>query len=211
MTHRPAGPWNISELPGPDPAEELVDLGGLLVPMPEEGELRVEVAEGVIVAATVVLGGSAVQLQAFAAPEDGAWEGFRAGLVRGIVADGGTAVVVPGTFGPEVRARVDQEEPDGTRYGQEVRFVGVDGPGWMLRGVFSGLIARRPGRLAGPLAETFRRTVVVPPGYPMQPEETIPLHLPEDTGELIEDPDPQGQVRRPRTRRPRLHLRRRRT
>ncbi|MFF2023058.1 DUF3710 domain-containing protein [Streptomyces sp. NPDC058171] len=208
MTHRPAGPWDISELPDPDLVEGRFDLGGLLVPVPDEGELRVEVAAEVIVAATVVLKGSAVQLQAFAAPEGGAWEGFRARLVRGVVAEGGTAVVVPGTFGPEVRARVHREEPDGTRYGQEVRFVGVDGPGWTLRGVFSGLIARRPGRLAGPLAETFRRTVVVPPGYPMQPEETIPLYLPDAALEPLDGPEPEPPVRRPRTGRSRLRRRR---
>ncbi|MFD5552714.1 DUF3710 domain-containing protein [Streptomyces sp. NPDC127068] len=208
MTHRPAGPWDVSEVP--DPAEGRFDLGGLLVPVPDEGELRVEVVDGVIVAATVVLGGSAVQLQAFAAPEHGAWEELRAGLVHGIVARGGTAVVAPGTFGPEVRARVHQEEPDGTRYWQEVRFAGVDGPGWTLRGVFSGLLARRPGRLAGPLAESFRRTVVVPPGHPREPGETIPLHLPDAAMEPVDDPEPEQPVRLPRNGRPRLRLRRRR-
>ncbi|MEU5979985.1 DUF3710 domain-containing protein [Streptomyces sp. NPDC047315] len=204
MTHRPAGPWDISELPDPDPAEERVDLGGLLVPVSGVVEVRVDLVGEVPVAATVILGGSSVQLQAFAAPEDGGWEDIRGRIVRGIVDQGGTAEESPGTFGPEVRARMYEEAHDGAGSWQEIRFAGVDGPGWVLRGVFYGLIARRPGRLAGPLAETFRRTVVVLPGYPMEPDEAIPLRLPDvATAEPAEDPDSERPFPRPRTR-PRL-------
>jgi hypothetical protein len=208
MTNRPAGPWDVSELP--DPAAGRFDLGGLLVPVPADAELRVEVVDGAIVAATVVLGGSLLQLQAFAVPEAGAWEKNRRRLAQVAVAEGGTAEEAPGTFGPEVRARLREEASDGTVIWHDVRFTGVDGPGWLLRGVFFGLIARRPGRLAGPLAETFRGTVVVPPGHPMEPNEMIPLHLPDATTEPSEGPDPEQRVQRPGTRRPRLRRRRRR-
>ena len=63
---RPDGPWDSSEVS--NPGEGRVDLGGLFVPGVEGMELRVEVAGDAIVAATVVLRDSAVQLQAFAAP-----------------------------------------------------------------------------------------------------------------------------------------------
>ncbi|WP_217146131.1 DUF3710 domain-containing protein, partial [Streptomyces sp. AC627_RSS907] len=63
---RPDGPWDISEVG--NPGEGRVDLGGLFVPGVEGMELRVEVAGDSIVAATVVLRDSAVQLQGFAAP-----------------------------------------------------------------------------------------------------------------------------------------------
>lgn len=69
---RPDGPWDHSELENPE--EGRVDLGGLLVPGVEGMELRVEVAGDAIVAATLVLGNSAIQLQAFAAPKsEGIW------------------------------------------------------------------------------------------------------------------------------------------
>lgn len=58
---RPDGPWDISEVTKPD--EGRVDLGGIFVPGVEGMELRVEVAGDAIVAATVVLRDSAVQLQ----------------------------------------------------------------------------------------------------------------------------------------------------
>ncbi|NEE52050.1 DUF3710 domain-containing protein, partial [Streptomyces sp. SID8455] len=69
---RPDGPWDLSEVS--QPGEGRVDLGGIFVPGVEGMELRVEVAGDAIVAATVVLRDSAVQLQAFAAPKrQGIW------------------------------------------------------------------------------------------------------------------------------------------
>ncbi|MGW2856333.1 DUF3710 domain-containing protein, partial [Streptomyces sp. NPDC001215] len=64
---RPDGPWDDTEVR--EPGEGRVDLGGLFVPGVEGMELRVEVAGDAIVAATVVLRDSAIQLQAFAAPK----------------------------------------------------------------------------------------------------------------------------------------------
>lgn len=73
---RPDGPWDLSEVSEPDKGR--VDLGGVFVPGVEGMELRVEVAGDAIVAATVVLRDSAIQLQAFAAPRrEGLWDEVR--------------------------------------------------------------------------------------------------------------------------------------
>ena len=78
---RPDGPWDSSEVR--EPAEGRVDLGGLFVPGVDGMELRVEVAGDAIVAATVVLRDSAVQLQAFAAPKrEGIWGEVREEIGR---------------------------------------------------------------------------------------------------------------------------------
>ncbi|MFJ4778872.1 DUF3710 domain-containing protein [Streptomyces sp. NPDC088762] len=176
---RPDGPWDVSEVPG-NPADGRVDLGGILVPGVEGMELRVEVAGDAIVAATVVLGDSAVQLQAFAAPrKEGIWGEVREEIAAGIIQQGGIIDEAEGPLGWELRARVPRQLPDGQIGEQLVRFVGVDGPRWFLRGVISGQGAVRP-ESAGLLEQIFRDTVVVRGDGPMAPRDPIVLKLPND-------------------------------
>ncbi|WP_199548864.1 DUF3710 domain-containing protein [Streptomyces sp. N35] len=175
---RPDGPWDVSEVGRP--AEGRVDLGGLFVPGVEGMELRVEVAGDAIVAATVVLQDSAVQLQAFAAPKkEGIWGEVREEIASGITKQGGVIDEVEGPLGWELRAQVPVQLPDGTGGVQVVRFVGVDGPRWFLRGVISGQGAVQP-QAAGLLEQIFRDTVVVRGEGPMAPRDPIVLKLPED-------------------------------
>ncbi|MEU5213603.1 DUF3710 domain-containing protein [Streptomyces sp. NPDC020742] len=175
---RPDGPWDVSEVH--DPGEGRVDLGGLFVPGVEGMELRVEVAGDAIVAATVVLQDSAVQLQAFAAPRnEGIWAEVREEIATGITQQGGVVDVVEGPLGWELRAQVPVQLPDGTNGVQVVRFVGVDGPRWFLRGVISGQGAVQP-QAAGVLEHIFRDTVIVRGEGPMAPRDPIVLKLPDD-------------------------------
>ncbi|MCX4723247.1 DUF3710 domain-containing protein [Streptomyces sp. NBC_01306] len=175
---RPDGPWDISEVR--EAAEGRVDLGGLFVPGVEGMELRVEVAGDAIVAATVVLRDSAVQLQGFAAPKkEGIWGEVREEIASGITQQGGIIDEVEGPLGWELRAQVPVQLPDGTNGVQLVRFVGVDGPRWFLRGVISGQGAVQP-EAAGVLEQIFRDTVVVRGEGPMAPRDPIVLKLPDD-------------------------------
>ncbi|TDC22553.1 DUF3710 domain-containing protein [Streptomyces sp. 8K308] len=175
---RPDGPWDLSEVG--NPSEGRVDLGGLFVPGVQGMELRVEVAGDAIVAATVVLKDSAVQLQAFAAPKrEGIWAEVREEIAAGITQQGGVIEEIEGPLGWELRARVPVQLPDGKRGMQVVRFVGVDGPRWFLRGVISGQGAVQP-QAAGVLEQIFRDTVVVRGEGPMAPRDPIVLKLPQD-------------------------------
>ncbi|MEV0277538.1 DUF3710 domain-containing protein [Streptomyces sp. NPDC050610] len=175
---RPDGPWDISEVR--EPGEGRVDLGGIFVPGVEGMELRVEVAGDAIVAATLVLRDSAVQLQAFAAPKrEGIWREVRDEIAGGITQQGGVVDEVEGPLGWELRAQVPVQLPDGTNGVQLVRFVGVDGPRWFLRGVISGQGAVQPDT-AGLLEQIFQDTVVVRGDSPMAPRDPIVLKLPDD-------------------------------
>lgn len=175
---RPDGPWDVSEVSAP--GEGRVDLGGLFVPGVQGMELRVEVAGEAIVAATVVLKDSAVQLQAFAAPKrEGIWSEVREEIAAGITQQGGVIDEVEGPLGWELRAQVPVQLPDGKRGMQLVRFVGVDGPRWFLRGVISGQGAVQP-EAAGLLEQIFRDTVVARGEHPMAPRDPIVLKLPQD-------------------------------
>ncbi|MGW8377243.1 DUF3710 domain-containing protein [Streptomyces sp. ODS28] len=175
---RPDGPWDVEEVT--DPTQGRVDLGGMFVPGVEGMELRVEVAGDAIVAATIVLQDSAVQLQAFAAPKrEGIWDEVREEIASGITQQGGVIDEVEGPFGWELRAQVPVQLPDGTNGVQVVRFIGVDGPRWFLRGVISGQGAVQP-ETAGLLEQIFTDTVVVRGESPMAPRDPIVLKLPED-------------------------------
>lgn len=175
---RPDGPWDVAELD--DPTEGRVDLGGMLVPGVENMELRVEVAGDAIVAATVVLGPSAVQLQAFAAPRsEGLWTEIRDEIASGITQQGGVVNEVEGPLGWELRAQVPVQLPDGNNGMQQVRFVGCDGPRWFLRGVISGQGAAQPDN-AAVLEQVFQATAVVRGEEPMAPRDPLVLKLPED-------------------------------
>lgn len=175
---RPDGPWDDSEVR--EPGEGRVDLGGLFVPGVEGMELRVEVAGDAIVAATVVLRDSAIQLQGFAAPKkEGIWGEVREEIGSGITQQGGIIEEVEGPLGWELRAQVPVQLPDGKSGYQVVRFVGVDGPRWFLRGVISGQGAVQP-QAAGLLEQIFQDTVVVRGEGPMAPRDPIVLKLPDD-------------------------------
>ncbi len=189
---RPDGPWDVSEVE--NPAEGRVDLGGLYVPGVEGMELRVEVAGDSIVAATVVLQDSAIQLQAFAAPKsEGIWREVREEIASGITQGGGVVDQVEGPLGWELRAQVPVQLPDGTGGVQLVRFVGCDGPRWFLRGVISGQGAVQP-QAAGVLEQIFRDAVIRRGDAPMAPRDPIVLKLPDDAQMMPEGgaPDQAG-------------------
>ncbi|CAM5250902.1 hypothetical protein SVIOM342S_03377 [Streptomyces violaceorubidus] len=104
---------------------------------------------------------------------------MREEIGSGITQQGGIVDEVEGPLGWELRAQVPVQLPDGTGGFQVVRFVGVDGPRWFLRGVISGQGAVQP-QAAGLLEQIFRDTVVVRGEGPMAPRDPIVLKLPND-------------------------------
>jgi hypothetical protein len=179
---RSEGPWDVSEV---ESSDAYVDLGGLWLPGREGMELRLEVEEdtGRVIAATIQLGGSAVQLQAFAAPRtSGIWDEIRREIASSVTRQGGTADEMPGVFGRELLARVPARGPDGRTTHQPARFAGIDGPRWFLRAVFHGEAAYQAEK-ATELESLVRGVVVVRGGDAMAPRELLTLRLPDGVGE----------------------------
>lgn len=176
------GPWDRDEVPG---TEGRLDLGSLWLPGIEGMEIRLEIDQtnGQVVGVSVVVGESALQLQAFAAPRTlGIWDDIRDEIVESIRNTGGQAEVVEGPFGTQIAAALPQVGADGTAVMTPVVFVGVDGPRWFLRGFMSGP-AVSDADLAGQLLGVFADTVVVRGTAAMAPRELLPLTLPEDAPE----------------------------
>jgi hypothetical protein len=171
-----AGPLDDSEANAVRP---YVDLGGVKVVPRENLQLRLEVEEGTnrVVAVGMDYAGSTLQVQPFAAPRtSGLWNEIRDQIVDQIQKQGGTTRIADGPFGPEVHAQIPAAlgGPEGSRL---VRFVGVDGPRWFLRGVISGDGTVDP-EAAAQIEDVFRSVVVVRGSTPMPPRDLIPLHIP---------------------------------
>ncbi len=185
---RSAGPFDATEV---DDDDGRLDLGALRLRGREGMELRLEIDQEQqhVIAATAVIGESALQLQAFAAPRTGGlWADIRSEIAVSIANQGGTADVEHGELGAELRTRMPSAGPDGRTVFAPARFLGVDGPRWFLRGVISGRGAIEDAA-AAPLLEIFRGTVVVRGSDPMAPRELLPLRLPqEDAAPLPPDP-----------------------
>ena len=193
---RDGGPWDVAELDDPGDLAGYVDLGGLRLPGRDGMELRLEVEEatGRVTAATVQLGTSAVQLQAFAAPRsEGIWGEIRGEIASSVTRQGGTADEVPGPFGTELLARIPTRTPDGRTAHQPARFAGIDGPRWFLRAVFHGEAAYEPAQ-AGVLEDFVRQVVVVRGAEAMAPRELLVLQLP-DAGQEAAAEEPAGEGR----------------
>ncbi|WP_347110780.1 DUF3710 domain-containing protein [Paenarthrobacter sp. S56] len=198
------GPWDIDEI---EDRDGYVDLGALLIAPVEGLQLRLEVEEATqrVVAVTMDLGGSSLQLQAFAAPRsEGLWDEIREQISQSVASQGGETEEVSGTFGTELVAKLPAEATDGSRGFRAARFMGVDGPRWFLRGVLGGAAALERDAAAG-LEELFRQVVVVRGDNPMPPRELLQLRLPKDAtstgpGHAAAAPDGASQgdaVRRP--------------
>jgi hypothetical protein len=188
---RPTGPWDVDDV---DDDVQRLDLGALRVPVPDGCEVRVDVQEDVVVAATVVDGRSALQIHAFAAPRsEGIWDEVRAEIAESLRSGGGSAEEGEGAFGRELRARLPTTEQGQAQ--QPARFLGVDGPRWFLRGLMTG-VGSTDAAQAGTLEGVFRDVVVVRGGEAMAPRDLLPLRLPREALAHIdgrEDEQPESQ------------------
>jgi Protein of unknown function (DUF3710) len=170
------GPYDVSEAPA---GVQRLDLGSLQIPAVPDVEVRVQAdPQGVIQQVVLVHGPNALQLGVFAAPRsEGIWDEVREEIRQSLFNDGAAAQEVKGDYGTELQARV--RTPDGLT---DLRFVGIDGPRWMVRGVYQGEVATNPAA-GGPLT-TCLEGLVVDRGQEAKPvREPLPLRLPREVAE----------------------------
>jgi hypothetical protein len=167
------GPYDVDEAPPEVPG---LDLGSLRIPAVDGVEVRVQAGpNGDVQQLALVSGASALQLDVFAAPRsEGIWEEVRAELTQSLLAAGASVEEVAGEYGVELRASL--RGPEGT---QELRYLGIDGPRWMVRAIYHGRAAVDPAA-AGPLAECLAGLVVDRGRQAMPVGERLPLRLPRE-------------------------------
>ena len=167
------GPWDVNDENVPD-YDEYLDMGSYYLPFLQGIELRVKAnrATQQVLGTTITYGSSSVEIEAFAAPKTlGLWDDVRADLIDANRA----AKKTEGVFGTEL------ELPVVVKGGRKVttRIVGIDGPRWMLRGIFSGKAATDPDSDETKALNRFFADIVVERGEePLAPRDLIPMHPP---------------------------------
>lgn len=168
------GPWDFNDDNAPDFSDYL-DFGSIYIPYFQGIELRVKKQRetGQVLGMTVTYGSSSVEVEAFAAPKTtGIWQDVCKDLLDGNI----QACTAQGEFGTELLLPVKVGGKSIT-----TRIVGVDGPRWMLRGVFSGPAATElaeNNNEAKQLDEWFKGIVVNRGEEPLVPRDLIPMHDP---------------------------------
>ena len=175
LSPRPLGPWDSSEISGP---AEGIDLGALIVPPFPQGDLRIDVDPdtNVPMAATAALPDAGVQVMVFAAPRSfGIWDDNLNQIASQATTNGQLVDRGTGVYGNEVRTKAVAS--DGSL--QSVRFVGIDGPRWLLRLAYIGRAAE--DRDAAAAFDDFVHGIVIQRDKEARaPGDHIPLTLPAD-------------------------------
>jgi hypothetical protein len=176
---RSVGPYDVTE--APDGIAQL-DLGALRIPAIDGVEVRVQAdSDGRIQQVVLVNGESALQLGVFAAPRsEGIWDEVRGEIRKQLFNDGVAVEEVDGVYGQELRARV--RTPEGLT---DIRFVGINGPRWLVRAVYQGPAAADP-TVAPALVECLERLVVDRGQEAMPVREPLPLRLPKEIADQQE-------------------------
>jgi hypothetical protein len=127
------GPFDIEDFDDAAVAVQgRLDLGSVLVPMPDGGQVQVELNEaGAPSAVWVVTPNGRFTIAAYAAPKSaGLWREVASELAESLRKDATSVSVQDGPWGREVV---------GVGNGGVVRFIGVDGYRWMVRCVVNGV------------------------------------------------------------------------
>jgi hypothetical protein len=170
------GPFDDSEAPQDDVAR--LDLGSVRLPMPTQSQIQVEMdPAGPLRAVHVVTEAGRYTVSAYAAPRTGAlWPEISRELAEQLHRDGARVRKEHGEWGIELVAFVNDVL---------LRFVGVDGPRWMLRAVAAGP-KETSAKAAEELRDMVRDTVVIRGESPMPVRTPLQLTLPEEIANHIE-------------------------
>src|SRR5262249_25474365 len=136
----------------PDDEVSRLDLGSRRMPVPDGAQLQVEMdPAGPVRAVHVITPRAQFAANAHAAPQSGGlWEEVWGELAKQLRGDGAGVHSEVGEWGQELVAELGSVV---------LRFVGIDGARWMVRGVVAGP-PERAGHSAAALREMLRGTVI---------------------------------------------------
>ncbi|WP_407444244.1 DUF3710 domain-containing protein [Rhodococcus sp. (in: high G+C Gram-positive bacteria)] len=125
------GPFDITEIDEEDLTGSRLDLGSVLVPLPQGSQIQVEMAQnGAPQNVHIVTRYGRITVSAYAAPKSpGQWREVAAELSETLRNDNATVSMESGPWGRELH---------GVTSNADLRFIGVDGPRWMIRCVVAG-------------------------------------------------------------------------
>lgn len=180
------GPFDIEDFDSAEiAAQGRLDLGSVLIPMPQNGQVQVELNQAAMPSAIwVVTPNGRFTIAAYAAPKSpGLWREVAAELADSLRADGAQVSIQSGPWGREVL---------GTAAGV-VRFIGVDGYRWMIRCVVNGA-PETVEALAAEARKALADTVVRRGDDPMPVRTPLPVELPEPMAAQLQAAAAQAQA-----------------
>lgn len=129
-----------------------------------------------VVSLALAMHESQLQMWVVAAPKSrDLWPNVKADLVSNIAAQGGSSQMATGPWGEEVHATM----PIGSAGGlQPVRYLGIDGPRWLMRISLAGRGALNQEEGDAFLHAVLDNTVVVRGPQAAIPEQMLPLRVP---------------------------------
>jgi hypothetical protein len=171
------GPFDIDDFDDPSTATVgRLDLGSVLIPLPEAGQVQVELTQqGVPSAVWVVTPNGRFTVAAYAAPKSaGLWREVASELAESLRKDASQVSIKDGRWGREVvGAAAGGQGQTGL-----VRFIGVDGYRWMIRCVVNGP-EENADALANEARDALADTVVRRGDTPLPVRTPLPVELPE--------------------------------
>ena len=170
------GPFDIEDFDDPAVAAEgRLDLGSVLIPLPEAGQVQVELTQqGVPSAVWVVTPNGRFTVAAYAAPKSaGLWREVAAELAESLRKDAAQVAIKDGRWGREVVGVAPGGQGTGV-----VRFIGVDGYRWMIRCVVNGP-EENADALATQARDALADTVDRRGDTPLPVRTPLPVELPE--------------------------------
>ncbi|MGW0046685.1 DUF3710 domain-containing protein [Nocardia cyriacigeorgica] len=161
-------------------ADQRLDLGSVILPVPPGGQLQVEMTpEGTPQAVHLATEHGRITVAAYAAPKSpGQWRTVASDLADSLRKDGAKVAIETGPWGREIFAVTE---------GADLRFIGVDGYRWMVR-----LVAAGPSGAADadtPLVDAARailsETVIRRGTDPLPVREPLPVVLPQELADQL--------------------------
>lgn len=179
------GPWDYDdEGIDPDDDDRYISFGSMFLPLVEGLTIRAKRSQdpqspSPLESITVQLGDGAIEIVPFAAPKTlGLWDDMSDELLDA----NKSAKVQEGRFGDEVMLPVAVKGKT-----MMTRIVGVDGPRWLLRGIFTGDAADGDSDNKKALEDYFAQIIVRRGDAPLAPRDIIPILPPKTAAQRRAD------------------------
>jgi hypothetical protein len=172
------GPFDVSEAGS---LENSIDFGAIKLPNVNRNlTIKVELEEDTrrLVALTLQTETSMLQVSLFSAPKNSTvWQEVLDVLTTSLESQGAQVTPVVGSFGRELMVSMQVPNLEGGSALQQIRFIGVDGPRWLLRGSITGEALSNLTEQAE-IERIFRSIVVNRGAEALPPRELVPLTMP---------------------------------
>jgi hypothetical protein len=172
------GPFDLAEVAN---LENVIDFGAVKLPNVNRNlSIKVELEEDTrrLVALTLQTQTSMLQVSLFSAPKSSpVWQEVLEVLTSSLESQNAQVDSVVGSFGRELLVTMDVPNEDVGVVRQQIRFIGVDGPRWLLRGSITGEALSNLSEQAE-IERTFRSIVVDRGPEALPPRELVPLTMP---------------------------------